>query len=134
MKKLNILWLILGSIVFAVFNAVFYLTDMREGTPFPIWATYTFVVISFAVFVATPFLTGRYEIKRKVFGMLPTEFGAVYFAVQLVLGLIYILSGFENYTPAFLIQLLLLAIYAIVLVINLIISEKANSNTQKNEE
>ncbi len=130
MKKLDILWLILGSIVFAVFNALFFLTDMKAGETFPTWATYVFVLLSFAVFVATPLLTARYPIKRKIFGMLPTEFGALYFAIQLALGLIYILSRFQNYTPAFLIQLILLAVYAVILVINLIISEKANSKNE----
>ena len=133
MKKLNVLWLILGSIVFIMFNMVFFLTGMRQGDPFPIWATYSFIVVSFAVFAATPFLTERYTIKRRIFGIMPTEFGAVYFAVQLVLGSIYILSGFKNYTPAFLIPLFLLAGFAVSLIVNLIISEKVNITHDKED-
>lgn len=116
----------MGSIVFALFNALFFLTDMKNGTLFSTWSTYVFIVISFAVFVATPFLSERYNIKHKIFGLVPIEFGAIYFAVQLVLGIIYILSEIEKYTPAFLVQVFLLAVYAIVLVANLIISEKTN--------
>jgi hypothetical protein len=136
MKKLNILWIILGSIVFVMFNVLFFVTDMMADNTFSTWSTYAFIVISFAVFIATPILTGRYKIKKKIFGMLPTEFGAMYFAVQLALGLVYLLSGFEKSTPAFLIQLFLLAAYAIVLIIHLIITEKANSKVdeQENEE
>lgn len=126
LKKLNVLWIILGSIVFALFNILFFMTDMKESTLFSTWATYAFVVVSFTVFIATPFLLNRYPVKRKIFGLLSTEFGAIYFAVQLILGLTYILSGFVNYTPAFLIQISLLAAYAIVLIVNLIISEKAH--------
>lgn len=134
MKKLNVLWIVLGSIVFALFNALFFLTDMKDKDPYSTWFTYVFIAISFAVFVLTPYLTGRYTIKRKIFGLLPTEFGAVYFAIQLVLGLVYILSGFESYTPALLVQLFLLAAYAIILIINLIISEKAEGKIKEEYE
>jgi Na+/melibiose symporter-like transporter len=133
MKKLNILWIILGSIVFVMFNVLFYTTGMMDDNTFSTWSTYAFIVISFVVFIATPILTGRYKIKKRIFGLQPTEFGAVYFAVQLALGLIYLLSGFEKSTPAFLIQLFMLAAYAIILIVNLIVSEKANEKYNKTE-
>lgn len=111
------------------------MTGMKEinGDPFSTWSTYVFIVISYIVFIATPILLNRYPVKRKIFGLLPTEFGAIYFAVQLGLGLIYILSGFANYTPAFIIQLFLLACFAIIVIINLIISEKASINDEIDE-
>jgi hypothetical protein len=133
MKKLDFLWITLGSIIFVMFNVLFYTTGIGEDN-FTTWSTYVFIIISFIAFIATPILLGRYKIKKKVFGMLPTEFGALYFAIQLALGLVYLLSGFEKSTPAFLIQLFLLAAYAIVLIVNLIISEKANSRLYEHED
>lgn len=134
MKKLNVLWILLGSIVFTLFNVLFFLTDMSKDAPFATWVTYAFIVISFAVFIATPVLLERYPIKRKIFGLLPTEFGAIYFAIQLTLGIVYILSGFIDYAPALLIQLLMLAVYAIILIINLIISEKVNLKANRDND
>lgn len=98
------------------------------------WTSYIFIVISFVSFIATPILTGRYQIKRKIFSLLPTEFGAIYFAVQLVIGNVFILGESSNLASALLIQLLLLAVFAIVLIINLIISEKTNIKARNREE
>lgn len=133
MKKLDILWITLGSIVFVMFNVFFFVTGMGESN-FSTWSTYVFITISFAAFIATPILLKRYKTKRKIFGMLPTEFGALYFAIQLALGLVYLLSDFEKSTPAFLIQLCLLAAYAIIIIVNLIISEKAESKLSDSQE
>lgn len=133
MKKLNVLWIILGCIIFTLFNFVFYMTDMSKDANATSWATYVFIGISFVAFIATPVLTGRYPIKRKIFGLFPTEFGAIYFAVQLVIGLVFILGESENLTSALLIQLLLLAVFAMILIINLIITEKVNIKAGKRE-
>ncbi len=134
MKRLDMLWVILGSIFFAIFNALFFLTEMIKGEPFPTWATYAFIVIAFGIFVATPFMIKKYPIKRKIFKLLPTEFAGVYFAIQLIFGLVFIISGLENYIPALLIQLALLAIFAVIFVIHLIISEKDLDKTTRDKE
>ncbi|HBR32516.1 MAG: hypothetical protein PHD46_00800 [Eubacteriales bacterium] len=134
MKKQNVLWIILGSIIFIVFNFVFYMTDMSSEANSTAWTSYIFIIVSFITFIATPVLTGRYQIKRKIFGIEPTEFGAVYFAAQLIIGIVLILAESNNFASSLLIQLSLLAIFAIILVINLIISEKANTKAQSREE
>lgn len=133
MKKLDVLWTILGSIVFVMFNALFFATRMAAESAFITWSTYVFIVISFIAFIATPILAKQNDIK-KVFGILSTEFGALYFAIQLALGLCCLLIDFEP-ALAFIVQLFLLAAYAIIIIVKMIVVEKAinKSVEQENE-
>jgi glucan phosphoethanolaminetransferase (alkaline phosphatase superfamily) len=127
MKK-DILLIILDSIFLIVFNAFFFLVggvDHSAG----VWISYYFIHFAYAMLLVTPRLTRRG--KSAAVTALPIySIATVYFVLSLLIGVIVISFAFEDYRISLLTQLSLAALYAVILIANLI----ANTHTAEAEE
>ena len=131
MKKINVLWLILGSIFLILFNVFFFVlggTDHNHS----VWISYGFIHLAYLLLLLTPKLIRSGE-SRAVFGFALYAISAVYFIVQSIIGIIFILLAPENHNPVLLIQLGLAGLYAIILVTNMIANERTADAEQERQ-
>lgn len=98
MKKTNGLWIMLYLIFLIIFNAVFFIAGGSEH-PASVWVSYGFIHFSYLMLVVTPFLV-RKETSAAVFGFSLYTISSVYFFVELVTGIIFILISSESYKAA----------------------------------
>jgi hypothetical protein len=131
MKKKNILWGILNLIFLIIFNAVFF---MAGGTAHnaSVWTSYGFIHFAYFMLLLTPFLIRRGK-SAAVFGFSLYSISAVYFLIEFITGIIFILVSPESITAAFLVQLCIAGLYGIVLVANMIANEHTADAQEKRQ-
>lgn len=94
-----------------VFNTFFFvLGESRHSSA--VWISYAFVHLSYLVVLAAPFFVPRSQ-SSAVFGLTSGAIAATYFAIELVVGSIFIIAAPENYEAALLTQLLLFGIFVV---------------------
>ena len=131
MKKTNTLWVILDLIFLIIFNAVFFIAGGTQH-PTSVWISYGFIHFSYLVLVITPFLV-RKGASAAVFGFSLYSISSVYFFIELVAGIIFILISSENYKAALLVQLVIAGAYAACLVTNMIANEHTADSQEKRQ-
>ena len=122
MKKTNILMIVLNLIFLIVFNVFFFMlggTDHKAS----VWISYAFIHIAYLLMAATPFITAKSK-SSSVFGLALYTISSGYFLVQFVVGVFFILIKLNGIKAAILVQLLLAAVYSIILLVNMIANEK----------
>ena len=122
MKKINVLWLLLISVFVVAFNAIFFLVGVSHNAT--AWLCYVFIHISYVMTVITPMLTAKSR-NFHIFGRTLISISTVFFFAEFTIGAFCILIGSQNWRTPFVIQLLLLSVYLILLILNLIMNEKA---------
>jgi len=129
MGKRHVLWIVLALILIALFNTFFF---MLGGTDHPasVWISYAFIHFAYGMMVATPFLTRKSK-SAAIFGFALATISAVFFFVEFLVALIFILIAPESHTAALLIQLTIIAIYGISLVSHLIANERTADAEEK---
>jgi signal transduction histidine kinase len=128
MKKTNFLWKILDLIFLIIFNVVFFLFGGFSHKA-AVWISYGFIHFAYLMLLLTPFLIRRGK-SAAVFGFSLYSISAVYFIIELVIGIIFILVFPERYTIPLLVQLIIAGLYGIILISNMI----ANEHTADAEE
>jgi hypothetical protein len=128
MKKTNVLWIILDSIFLIIFNSIFFVVGGTNHN-LSVWISYGFIHFAYFMILLTPALIRKSK-SSAVFGFSLYSISAVYFFIELVTGIVFILLPPEKNTAAFLVQLCIAGIYGIILVSNLI----ANEHTADAEE
>ena len=131
MKKSNGLWIMLYLIFLIIFNAVFFIAGGSEH-PASVWVSYGFIHFSYLMLVVTPFLV-RKETSAAVFGFSLYTISSVYFFVELVTGIIFILISSESYKAALLVQLVIAGLYAACLISNMIANEHTADSQEKRQ-
>ena len=129
MKKTNILWSILNLIFLIVFNAVFFVAGGIEHNA-SVWISYGFIHFSYFMLLLTPKLI-REGKSSAVYGFSLYSISAVYFLIEFVTGLVFILVASESYKTAFLIQLCIAGLYGITLVSHMIANERTAEAEEK---
>ena len=128
MKKTTILWIILDSIFLIIFNSLFFvLGGIRHNVS--VWISYGFIHFAYFMILLTPVLIRKSK-SVAVFGFSLYSISAVYFFVELVTGIVFILVSPESNTAALLVQLCIAGLYGILLVSHMI----ANEHTADAEE
>lgn len=132
MNKKNILFILLELVFLAVFNTVFFVVGGAEH-PASVWISYGFIHFSYMMILITPFLI-RKSSSAAVFGFSLYSISAVYFFVEFLVGLIFILIGSDSYKAALVVQVIIAGFYAIMLIANLIANEYTADSVEKHEE
>jgi hypothetical protein len=127
MKK-TVLWIILDLIFLVIFNALFFVIGGTEHNV-SVWMSYGFIHFAYFMLILTPFLIRKGK-SAAVFGFSLYSISAVYFFVQFITGIIFILIASEGYNVALLVQLCIAGLYGIMLISNMI----ANERTADDEE
>lgn len=126
MKKRTTLCIVLMLIFIALFNAVFFLTAGFKN-PVSVWISYGFIHFASLMVPVTailaPKLAGKGKAKESA-GCLIYSSSAVYFVVEFIVGLIFVIIRSKSYKIALVIQLILAGIYAISFVLNIIAVDK----------
>ncbi len=110
------------SLVFLVlFNAVFFIIGGAEHTA-SVWIAYAFIHFAYIMFIATPAFAGKSR-NRAMFGFTISAISSLYFVVEFIVGLLFIIIGGNGYKASLIIQLLIAGIYAAFLISTLLANE-----------
>ena len=128
MKKTNVLWFILDLIFLVIFNVFFFVIG-GVGHNVSVWISYGFIHFAYFMLLLTPVLIRKGK-SSAVFGFSLYSISSVYFLIEFVTGIIFILVSRDSYNAALLVQLCIAGLYGIILISNLI----ANEHTADVEE
>jgi uncharacterized membrane protein len=121
MKKTNILWIILDLIFIIIFNTVFFMAGGYEHKA-PVWISYAFIHFAYLMLLLTPALIRKGK-NTAVFGFPLYSVSSVYFFLELVIGVAFIVISPDGYKIPLLVQIIAAGLYGIVLVPNMIANE-----------
>ena len=126
MKKINFLWIILDLIILIIFNVFFFVIGGSKNNAsvnnVSVWISYGFIHFAYFMLLITPFLIRKGK-SASVFGLSLYSISTVYFIIEFVTGIIFILASPESYIAALLVQLGIAGLYGIILVSNMIANE-----------
>ena len=128
MKKKNVLWAILDLIFLVIFNALFFVLGGTIHNA-SVWISYVFIHFAYCMLLLTPKII-RAGKSSAVFGFSLYSISAVYFLIEFITGIIFILVSPESTSAALLVQLCIAGLYGILLVSHLL----ANEYTAEAEE
>ena len=131
MSKKSILWILLDLIFLAVFNAIFFVA-IETKQPASVWISYGFIHFSYLMVIATPLLI-RKSSSASVFGFSLYSISATYFFIEFVLGVIFILIKPESYKFTLIVQIIIAAIYLIMLISHMIANEATADSIERQE-
>lgn len=125
MSKIQVRWLILGFIFLILFNALFFLLDGNQPIA-SIWISYGFIHLAYLQMLIIPFVVPKSK-STHVFIESTALVSAVYFIIELFIGLVLILFKPESWILTLTIQLVLLAACIAALLLNHFANEKTAS-------
>lgn len=131
MTKKSVLFILLDSVFLAIFNLVFFVVGGVNHAA-STWIAYGFIHFAYLMVVATPILT-RKSSNAAIFGLALYSVSTAYFFAEFVVGLFFILFGGSSYKASLVIQAIIAAIYAVILLVNLIANEHTADNVEKHE-
>lgn len=131
MKKTKILWYLLDSIFLIVFNIYFFLLKGVDHHS-SIWISYVSIHVAYFMLLTTPFLV-RKRSRSTDYGRPLFSISTSYFFLALIVGIVFILDSPENNTVTLLVQITIAALYAILLLTNLIANEHTADSNEKHE-
>lgn len=132
MNKKTVLYLLLDLVFLIVFNTVFFVICGMEH-PVSVWISYGFIHLSYIMILVTPFLI-RKSSSATVFGASLYSVSHVYFFVEFMVGLVFIVIGSDSFKAALVVQVIIAGIYALMLLANLIANENTADNVERREE
>jgi hypothetical protein len=128
MKKTNVLWAILDLIFLAIFNTIFFFVG-GLGHKASVWISYGFIHFAYLTLLLTHTLIRRGK-NTAVLGLPLYSVSSVYFLLELVIGVTFIIISPDSHKISILIQVFIAGLYGIVLISNKI----ANEHTANAEE
>jgi hypothetical protein len=131
MKVSNVLRYAIHLIVLGIFNVFFFIIGGTEH-PVSVWIAYGCVNLAYLIIMAMPFFVQKGK-DSATFAAVSYGISTTYFFVELVVGSIIIAVAPEDYRWSLLPQLLLMAIYLIVLFSNRIADEHTAEAVKKRE-
>ena len=131
MKKTKIFWYLLDSIFLIVFNLYFFLLKGIEQ-PASVWISYASIHLAYFMLLITPSFVRKGSVSAD-YGRPLFVITTSYFFLALIVGVVFIAFSPESITVALLVQVTIAAIFAILLLTNLIANEHTADNVEKRE-
>ena len=131
MNKKTVLNILLDSIFIIVFNIVFFVLGDGEH-PASVWISFGFILFSYIMVIITPFITRKCT-NATIFSLPDYLFSSTYFFVEFVVGLIFIFIRSESFEIPLIIQIILAAIYAVILISNALANENSADAIEASE-
>lgn len=129
MKKTKIFWHLLDLIFLIVFNLYFFLLKGVEN-PTSVWISFASIHFAYLMLLITPFLVRRGSVLAD-YGRPLFVITTSYFFLALIVGVVFIVISPEVITVALLVQVTIAAIFAILLLTNLISNEHTADNIER---
>lgn len=131
MKKTKFFWYLLDSIFLIVFNLYFFLLKGIEQ-PASVWISYASIHLAYLMLLITPFFVRKGSVSAD-YGRPLFVITTSYFFLALIVGVVFIAISPESITVALLVQVTIAAIFAILLLTNLIANEHTADNIERHE-
>ena len=131
MNRKNTFWAIINLIFLAVFNAVFFIASGTEHNVSG-WIAYGFIHFAYLMVVATPLFV-RKNLNASVFGFSVCSISTAYFLAELVIGTAFIIIDASSYKASLIVQLVVAAVYGVVVLTNLMSNENTSLAQQKKD-
>lgn len=131
MKK-TVLYILLDLVFLVLFNTVFFLVG-GISHPASVWVSYGFIHFAYVMVLATPLLAKNGS-NAFLFGATLRSISDVYFFVEFIVGVLFILVGAEHFKAALLTQLIIAGIYVLFLLTNMIANENTAEQVARQEE
>ena len=122
MKKENILWNILNTIFLVVFNIFFFALNGTNNVA-SVWLSYSFIHFAYIMLLLTPKFI-RAGKSSAVFGFSIYYISSIYFLIELVTGITFIIIAPEIITTSLLVQVSIAMLYSLILIALLIANER----------
>ena len=130
MKK-NILSTLLYLVFLIVFNLIFYVVGGTEH-PASVWISYAFIHIAYVLMAFTSLFV-RKGSNAALFGMTLAGISGVYFIVELIMGVVFILVAPEEFKLTLIMQVVFAAIYAVILIVNIMANDATADSVERHE-
>ncbi len=108
----------------AVFSTSFFVLGGFKH-PASVWISYGFISLSYLITLATPCIVEK-DSKAQLLGYSPKAVSIVFFFIEFIVGLIFILVRSESYKASFVVQTIILALYVLILISSLIDCDDEN--------
>lgn len=132
MDKKCLLWYLLDSIFIIVFNLFFFLLGGAQHCA-SVWFSYVMIHVAYGLVLATPYLIVR--------GTSSTDYGrpvyvgtVAYFFVEFLTGLVFIFVAPQSMTAPILVQITILAVFAVFILANLIANEHTAESVERHQK
>ena len=120
------------TVLFVIlFNVIFFVLGGSRH-PASVWISYGMIHMAWLCLAATPFLFGKNE--HVVSGLSIYAISGVYFLVEFVVGLIFILVAPEHAKAALIVQLLFFGVYLAALITVLLANDHTAELTQQRSD
>lgn len=131
MKKTTILWIMLDLIFLIMFNTIYFMVG-TTGYGEAAWISYGFIHFAYLMLLFTPFFTRKTK-NTQVLGLPIVTVSSVYFLTEFVAGVVLILINPEGFKLPLIIQMLIAAVYLIVLLSFMIANEHTADSVERHE-
>ena len=131
MKKSKVLGSLIHLIVLALFNALYFGIGGVDH-PASAWISYGFIHFSYVMMIITPYITQKGK-DRATYAASMYTITSAYFAIELIVGAIIIIVAPEGHKFSLFSQLIMAAIYLIILFGNMIADEHTAKYVEKHE-
>ena len=131
MKKSKVLGSLIHLIVLALFNALYFGIGGVDH-PASAWISYGFIHFSYVMVIITPYITQKGK-DRATYATSMYTITSAYFAIELIVGAIIIIVAPEGHKFSLFSQLIMAAIYLIILFGNMIADEHTAKSVEKHE-
>lgn len=131
MKKSKILGNLIHLIVLALFNALYFGLGGVNHTA-SAWIAYGFIHFSYIMMIVTPYITQKGK-DRATYAASMYTITSTYFIIELIVGAIIIIVAPEGYKFSLFSQLIIAAIYLIILFGNMMADEHTAKAVEKHE-
>ncbi len=128
--KNKVLFAIMCSMFILIFNISFFL--LKSNTVYAAtWISYSFIHVAYIGVVITQFLESKNE--EVVLSLSSHLLSVIFFTVEFVVGLIFIIVNPIGFKAALIIQLIIFGMYVISLIMNLISNSKIERDLEKSK-
>lgn len=128
MKK-TILHILLDFVFLVVFNVLFFVIGGTEHIA-TVWISYGFIHLAYITILGSVFLVRKNKFKA-VWGLSLFSISSVYFFLEFIIGILFVLKINTSFKLALAVQLVLAGIYISLLLINLIANEHTADKVEK---
>lgn len=124
MKKKSLCLVLIYAILLACFNVVFFL-NITEPVP-QTWISYGFITFAFLMMIMNPLFIGKSK-SVYLFTVVNTGISFLYFIATIIVGLIAFIAKTFSIKILLTLFIILTAIYLVILLSMLIVSEKKDN-------
>lgn len=131
MIRKSVLWTLLDLVFLIAFNLIFFIVSGLTHT-ISVWISYTFIHISYVMLLLTPLFTHNNKTKF-ILGMSISAISYIYFMIDLTCGIMFIIFLSDKLIIPLIVNIVLLALYLLLLISVVLTNERTNANLQIHE-